>query len=243
MQIESRHAGRCYGDRWAIRDISLVVPAREPLLLLGPSGGGKSTLLRLLAGLEIPQEGQILLDGKPLPPNESDLRIHRRRLGFVFQDGNLFPHLNAQENITLPLIRAHGFSRGDAIARAHTLLERFQLLTHSNHRPAELSGGQRQRIALARAMGHDPEILILDEPTSALDPEMTGEVIDALETIRNEGKTLVLATHATGFARHLGGQVAFLQDHRLTWTGPTRKFFEAPPTEGARAYLSRIQRE
>ena len=243
MQIEARNAGRCYGDQWAIRNISLRIPSHEPLLLLGSSGGGKSTLLRLLAGLEIPQEGQILVDGNPLSANESDLRTHRRRLGFVFQDGNLFPHLNAEENITLPLIRAHGFSRSDAKTRAHTLLERFQLLSHIRHRPSELSGGQRQRVALARAMGHDPEILVLDEPTSALDPEMTGEVMDALETIRGSGKTLVLATHATGFARHLGGQVAFLQNHRLHWMGATRQFFDAPPTEESRTYLSRIHRQ
>ena len=243
MQIEASHVGRLYGDLWAIRDVSLKVPVGEPLLLLGPSGGGKSTLLRLLAGLETPQDGKITVDGKPLSTAESDLRTYRRRLGFVFQEGNLFPHLNAEENITLPLIRAHGFSQKEAQAKAKELLERFRLLNRASYRPAELSGGQRQRVAIARAMGHDPEILLLDEPTSALDPEMSAEVTDALETLSQEGKTLVLASHATGFARRIGGQVAFLHDHRLTWYGPTKEFFQNPPNEGARLYLSRIYRE
>ena len=136
MQIEAFQIGRLYGELWAIRDVSLKVLVGEPLLLLGPSGGGKSTLLRLLAGLETPQDGKITVDGKPLSTAESDLRTYRRRLGFVFQEGNLFPHLNAEENITLPLIRAHGFSQKEAQARAKELLERFRLLNRASYRPA-----------------------------------------------------------------------------------------------------------
>lgn len=243
MRIETHHAGKRYGDSWGIREVSLTIPQGAPLLFLGPSGGGKSTLLRLLAGLEIPDEGEVWVDGHPLPKDEGSLRSHRRRLGFVFQDGNLFPHLTAEENITLPLCRAHAQSPEAARARAQQLLQRFQLLPHAQKRPAELSGGQRQRVALARALGHNPEILLLDEPTSALDPEMTAEVLDALEDIRQEGKTLILATHATSFARRTGGRVAFLRNHRLEWTGSTQDFFQSPPTEAARSYLAKILRD
>jgi polar amino acid transport system ATP-binding protein len=243
MRIETHQAGKRYGDSWGIREVNLTIPQGAPLLFLGPSGGGKSTLLRLLAGLEIPEEGAVWVDSHPLPKDEASLRSHRRRLGFVFQEGNLFPHLTAEENITLPLCWAHGQSPEAARERAQQLLQRFQLLPHAQKRPAELSGGQRQRIALARALGHNPEILLLDEPTSALDPEMTAEVLDALEDIRQEGKTLILATHATSFARRTGGRVAFLRNHRLEWTGTTQDFFQSPPTEAVRSYLAKIMRD
>ena len=243
MQIKSIQAGKRYRDLWAIRQITLTLPLGSPLLLLGPSGGGKSTLLRLLAGLEIADEGSIQVDGIPLPPHEATLRDYRRRLGFVFQEGNLFPHLTAEENITLPLRYAHHQSAAEAKERAQSLLTRFQLLPHAHKKPAELSGGQRQRIALARALGHQPEILFLDEPTSALDPEMTAEVLDALSDVKREGRTLILATHATGFARRTGGTVAFLRNHQLEWLGPTAEFFAQPPTPGAAGYLARILRD
>ena len=243
MHIKSIQAGKRYGDLWALRQISLPVPLGAPLLLLGPSGGGKSTLLRLLAGLESPDEGSIQVDGNPLPPHEPTLRAYRRRLGFVFQEGNLFPHLTAEQNIALPLRRAHGKSAEESSHRARSLLQRFQLLPHAHKKPAELSGGQRQRVALCRALGHEPEILFLDEPTSALDPEMTAEVLDALTDVQREGRTLVLATHATGFARRTGGTVAFLSNHQLEWTGPTDEFFSHPPTQGAESYLARILRD
>lgn len=243
MHLEASHAGRRYGDFWAVHDISITIPSGKSLLLLGPSGGGKSTLLRLLAGLEIPDEGSILLDRNPLPHEESKRRVYRRRLGFVFQEGNLFPHLTAMQNITLPLTRVHHFTKEKAEERASQLLHRFSLLHRAHYRPAELSGGQRQRVALARALGHNPEILFLDEPTSALDPEMTAEVLEALEKVLADGMTLVLATHATHFAKRTGGEVAFLKDHHLEWTGSTQEFFTQPPTPGAKSYLSRVLRE
>jgi polar amino acid transport system ATP-binding protein len=219
MRIETHQAGKRYGDSWGIREVSLTIPQGAPLLFLGPSGGGKSTLLRLLAGLEIPDEGEIWVDGHPLPKDEASLRSHRRRLGFVFQEGNLFPHLTAEENITLPLCRAHGHSPEKARARAQELLQRFQLLPHAEKRPAELSGGQRQRVALARALGHNPEILLLDEPTAGVDPVGSASIGRMIHAMRDKGKTVVLCSHLLGQVEQVCDRVAIMDRGKLVLEG------------------------
>ena len=207
------------------------------------SGGGKSTLLRLIGGLESPERGSLTVDHEPVPTSEKSLRTYRSNIGTVFQSWNLFPHLDALANIMLPLTAVHGLAPDQARARAEELLERLHLNGHGQKRPAELSGGQRQRVAIARAVAIRPKLLLFDEPTSALDPEMTAEVLDALSDVQQEGRTLILATHATGFARRTGGTVAFLRNHQLEWLGPTAEFFTQPPTLGAADYLARILRD
>ena len=210
------------------------------LALIGPSGGGKSTLLRIVAGLETATSGTVRWNGTPLPPDEEGLRGYRRKLGIVFQAYNLFPHLSALENVTLPLEKVHGLGPAAARERAGALLERFHLSAHAGKKPAALSGGQRQRVAIVRALAPQPEALLLDEPTSALDPEMTVEVLDMLAELKAEGRDLIVVTHAMGFARQAADEAAFLADGTIVEAGPAAELFAAPRTERCRAFLARV---
>jgi polar amino acid transport system ATP-binding protein len=209
----------------ALNGFSLQVEHCRALVLIGPSGGGKSTLLRVLAGLETPDAGTVEINGTPLVFEEQCLLAHRRRIGVVFQAFNLFPHLSALENILLPLTAVHGNSRDEAVAIAEELLSRFELRGHADHKPSALSGGQKQRIAIARALAVKPQMLILDEPTSALDPGMTAEVLETIAMLKNQGRDFVLATHEMGFARQVADQIAFIADGRLMDTGAPEQLF------------------
>jgi polar amino acid transport system ATP-binding protein len=210
------------------------------LVLIGPSGGGKSTLLRIIAGLETPDSGTASLDGAAIDFREEKLRAHRRQLGVVFQAFNLFPHLSALANLTLPLEKVHGLAPAEAEQVAMDALRRFGLADHALKRPAELSGGQKQRVAIARAIAIKPRVLLFDEPTSALDPEMTAEVLDVIEELKEEGRDLILVTHEMGFARHVGEVVAFLAAGRIVEHAPAAELFAAPRSELCRDFLSRV---
>lgn len=207
--------------------------------LIGPSGGGKSTLLRILAGLELPDGGEVQFGGARLPTDDAALRAHRMRIGIVFQAFNLFPHLTALANVALPLEKVHRRPRAEAHELARTTLERFGLGSHAGKTPGQLSGGQRQRVAIARAVAVRPQLLLLDEPTSALDPEMTAEVLDLLAELKAEGREMIVVTHQMGFARHVSDHVVFLAGGQALETAPSDAFFEAPQTEAARNFLSR----
>ncbi len=211
MDLELRALSKTFGTHRVLDRVDLSLSGCRALVLIGPSGGGKSTLLRLLGGLETPSAGGVWIDGTRLPfGDDAGLRRHRLSTGFVFQAHNLFPHLTALQNITLPLEHAHGLSPADAEAQARELLRRFRLDPHAGQRPAQLSGGQQQRIAIARAVAIKPRLLLFDEPTSALDPEMTAEVLDMIAELRAEGRDLVLATHQMGFARRVADRIAFV---------------------------------
>jgi polar amino acid transport system ATP-binding protein len=240
--VKIRFEGVCksFGAQAVLRDVSLEVEFDHTLALVGPSGGGKSTLLRLIAGLEAADAGQIFLNGVALPADGEGLRRHRARTGIVFQAFNLFPHLDALENVVLPLVHVHGVPRKEALGRAEAVLRRFRLGDHSHKQPAQLSGGQRQRVAIARALATDPEFLLLDEPTSALDPEMTSEVLDVISELRDSGKPLVLVTHEMGFARQSADLVAFIADGGIAECPPAAEFFASPSTPAARAFLSKV---
>lgn len=229
-----------FGGHVVLDAITAQVPECGALALLGPSGGGKSTLLRVIAGLLIPEEGAVLIDGSPVPKRESELIAHRRSIGTVFQAFNLFPHLTALENIALPLRLARGMTRAEAEAAALALLERFRLGGHAHKKPAALSGGQKQRVAIARAASAKPRLLLFDEPTSALDPEMTAEVLDLILELRSEGRHLVIVTHEAGFARSVAERVLFLAGGRIAEAAPAAEFFSAPQTPEAAAYLDRV---
>ena len=197
-------------------------------------------MLRIVAGLTTPDTGEVELNGTPIRFEEAALLRHRRTMGVVFQAFNLFPHLTALQNITLPLEKVHGYSPTDARAVAMQLLARFQLSTHAAHKPAALSGGQRQRIAIARALAVKPRVLLFDEPTSALDPEMTAEVLDMIRELRAEGQDLILVTHEMGFARVVADRVAFLAQGRILEWGTTERVFNAPETELCRRFLGTV---
>ena len=210
------------------------------LAIIGPSGGGKSTLLRILGGLLLPTAGRVAVGGEELPADEGALQKYRQRLGFVFQQGGLFRHLSAIENIALPLEKVHGYTRQEACRRAEELLERFGLGGDGRKKPGALSGGQQQRVAIARAVAAKPKLLLLDEPTSALDPEYTNEVLDVINELKNEGMDFVIVTHEMGFARHACEKVAFLCEGSLLEYGDSASLFSHPNTQQLDRFLSRL---
>ena len=242
MRIEISGLTKRYGETAVLDELELVTGDVRSLVLIGPSGGGKSTLLRILAGLEHPESGELVVDGHPLVFSEKELLEHRRRDGTVFQSFNLFPHLTALENITLPLIKVHGWTPVEARESAMTLLEGFKLEEHAAKKPGQLSGGQKQRVAIVRAVAIKPDFLLFDEPTSALDPEMTAEVLDMIQRLREEGRDLVLVTHQLAFARTVADHVAFLADGRIVEAGPADQVFNQPATEACRRFLDTVLR-
>lgn len=242
MRLETSGIVKSYGGHRALDGVSLTIPNIRTMTVLGPSGGGKSTLLRILAGLETPDAGEIALDGDPIRFDEEYLLRHRRGIGTVFQSFNLFPHLTALENISLPLEKVHGYTADEAATYALQLLARFHLAGHALKTPAQLSGGQKQRVAIARAVAIKPRLLLFDEPTSALDPEMTVEVLDLIAELRQEGRPLVLVTHEIGFARKVADQVVFLHEGRVLEWGEASRLFERPSTPEMRGFLDKVLR-
>lgn len=210
------------------------------LSIIGPSGGGKSTLLRILGGLIAPSSGTLAVDGKVVDFNEQALPRYRSQLGFVFQSSGLFHHLNALENIALPLRVVHHISPQEASERAAELLSRFGLEAAATLHPSQLSGGQQQRIAIARAVAAKPQLLLLDEPTSALDPEYTGEVLDLIRDLKQAGTRFIIVTHEMGFARHACDKVAFLFGGKLLEYQKSADLFNAPQTSELQRFLSKL---
>ena len=242
MRLELRQLGKRFGDLQALRDVSLSVPEFQSLAIIGPSGGGKTTLLRIIAGLETPEMGSLSIDGQPLDFSEEALLSHRRSIGTVFQAYNLFPHLSARENVVLPLTKVHGLTASEAQQIADALFERFQLSAHADRRPAELSGGQQQRVAIVRAIAIKPRFLIFDEPTSALDPEMTAEVLDFIAELRREGRDLIIVTHNMGFAREVSDQCLFIAEGQVQEAGRSVDLFSTPRSPLLVNFLAKVLR-
>jgi len=210
--------------------------------LIGPSGSGKSTLLRCINLLEPIDDGEIFLDGIDISIPGFDANPVRRRIGMVFQNFNLFPHMSVQDNITLSPIRTLGVNKADARRKAVELLERFGLADKVNAFPDQLSGGQQQRVAIVRALAIEPEVLLLDEITSSLDPELVSEVLDVVRELKKSGMTLVLATHEMGFARDISDMVCMLDGGHIIEQGLPGQVFSAPKSERAQQFLERIIR-
>ena len=210
------------------------------LAIIGPSGGGKSTLLRILGGLLIPSGGEVKVNNQILPKEEEELQKYRKTIGFVFQQGGLFRHMNALDNIMIPLMKVHGYSREKAQERAMELLIRFGLEKDVLKKPGALSGGQQQRVAIARAIAAKPKLLLLDEPTSALDPEYTTEVLDIVNELKQDGMDFVIVTHEMGFARHACDKVAFLCEGKLMEYGSSEKMFAHPETKQLQNFLGKL---
>jgi polar amino acid transport system ATP-binding protein len=242
MKLLVENICKSFAGHRVLNGVSFAFPAVQTLALIGPSGGGKSTLLRILAGLEYPDDTncRVVIDDEPVVYREDALARHRRTVGTVFQSYNLFPHLTALQNVTLPLEKVHHLSKAEARETAMQTLTRFRLAQHAQKKPAELSGGQRQRVAIARAVAIKPRLLFFDEPTSALDPEMTGGVLELIEELRDEGRDFVLVTHEMGFARRVADQVAVLAEGGIVEAGTSAQIFEAPAQEVSRQFLAKV---
>ncbi len=241
MKLELKGLTKSYGPLTVLDRVSLSLEEVHSLVFIGPSGGGKTTLLRLIAGLETPDAGEIVINGHPVEyGSEETLREYRKRIGMVFQAYNLFPHLTALDNITLPLVRVHGYPAERAREEALVLLERFQLADQALKKPAQLSGGQKQRIAICRAVAIRPEFLLLDEPTSALDPEYTSEVLDLIGELRDEGMRLILVTHEMGFARQAADYLLFIGDGGLIARGIPEDIFSGSRDDRVSRFLDRV---
>ncbi|MEV7415585.1 amino acid ABC transporter ATP-binding protein [Streptomyces sp. NPDC089919] len=223
-----------------LRDVSLDVAPHTVTALIGASGSGKSTLLRCAALLEDVDDGAIHLDGQDITDPRADADAVRRRIGVVFQAYNLFPHMTVLDNITLAPRRVHRVSRAEAEERARELLERLGLADKAGDYPDRLSGGQQQRAAIVRALAVRPRLLLLDEITAALDPELVGEVLSVVRDLKDEGMTMVLATHEMGFARQVADQVCFLDGGVVCERGTAEEVFGTPTQERTRRFLARI---
>lgn len=240
MNLEIKGLVQRFGTTTVLDRLELRTGDVRSLVLVGPSGGGKSTLLRILAGLDVPVAGSVVFDGVALPRDEPSLRAYRRTVGTVFQAYNLFPHLTAMDNLLLPLMQVHGLSEPEARARVLEPLERFGLANHAHKRPAELSGGQKQRIAILRALVVQPRRLFLDEPTSALDPEMTAEVLEMIGELKDLGTQFVLVTHEMAFARRVADLMAFVGEGRVLAHGPPGEIIDRCDAPRVRSFFARV---
>jgi polar amino acid transport system ATP-binding protein len=241
-KISLRHLHKSYGNHHVLSDVNLDIAEGSVVTLIGPSGSGKSTLLRCLNLLEPIDDGEILLDGVDISLPGFDANPVRRRVGMVFQNFNLFPHMSVRDNITLSPIRTMGINKALARTKALELLERFGLADKANSYPDQLSGGQQQRVAIVRALAIEPEVLLLDEITSSLDPELVGEVLDVVRELRSSGMTLILATHEMGFARDTSDVVCVLDGGSIIESGAPSQVFSAPQSERAQQFLERVIR-
>ena len=231
---------KTFGQLEVLKGIDQHIAPGEKVVIIGPSGSGKSTFLRCLNLLERPTEGQILFEGTDITDPGCDINLIRRRMGMVFQQFNLFPHLTVMQNLTLAPIQTGQMSREEATQKATQLLARVGLLEKAGVYPKQLSGGQQQRIAIVRALCMNPDVMLFDEPTSALDPEMVGEVLDVMKKLAAEGMTMVVVTHEMGFAREVGDRVLFMDEGRVLEEGTPGEIFENPKNPRTQDFLRKV---
>nr|WP_275424522.1 amino acid ABC transporter ATP-binding protein [Planobispora siamensis] len=229
-----------FGSLHVLRDINLTISRGEVLVVIGPSGGGKSTLCRAINRLETIDGGTILFDGKPLPEEGKALAGLRSEVGMVFQSFNLFAHKTILENVTLGPTKVRGVPKAQAEQRGMELLERVGIGAQASKYPAQLSGGQQQRVAIARALAMDPKMILFDEPTSALDPEMVQEVLDVMIGLARDGMTMMVVTHEMGFARRAANRVVFMAEGQIVEENTPDEFFTNARTDRAKDFLSKI---
>ena len=238
--ISFEHVNKFFGSHQVLSDISLQVEEGEVVVVFGPSGGGKSTMIRCINRLEPINSGHIVVDGIPVHDPKTNINRLRAEVGMVFQLFNLFPHLTALDNITLAPINVRKVPRAEAEQQAIKLLERVGIPEKAHAYPGELSGGQQQRVAIARGLAMKPRIMLFDEPTSALDPEMIKEVLDVMVGLAHDGMTMVVVTHEMGFARQVAHRMIFLDDGRIAESGPPQQIFTDPQHDRTKLFLSQI---
>ncbi len=238
--IKVKNLHKSFGKSEILCGIDEHVKKGEKVVVIGPSGSGKSTFLRCLNLLETPTEGEIYIDDELINAPKIDVNKIREKMGMVFQQFNLFPHLSIMDNIILAPMKVKKMSRADAEKKAKELLNKVGLLDKADAYPAQLSGGQQQRIAIARALAMDPEIMLFDEPTSALDPEMVGEVLGVMKDLADAGMTMVVVTHEMGFAREVASRVLFMDQGIIMEQGKPEELFGNPQNERTKSFLSKV---
>lgn len=231
---------KCFGSLVVLNGINEHIAKGEKVVIIGPSGSGKSTFLRCLNLLEVPTGGEIIIEGEDITKKGADANRLRQKMGMVFQQFNLFPHMSVLENIILAPLKVKKESRERATERAMELLEKVGLVEKAQAFPNQLSGGQKQRIAIARALAMEPRIMLFDEPTSALDPEMVGEVLAVMKKLATGGMTMVVVTHEMGFAREVGSRVLFMDEGVIVEQGEPAELFSNPQHERTKSFLGKI---
>ncbi len=238
--IKVKNLHKTFGDLNVLAGIDEHITQGEVVVVIGPSGSGKSTFLRCLNLLEKPTEGEIFIDDEQINSKKANVNLIRQKMGMVFQQFNLFPHLTIIDNITLAPVLLKKMSKEDAVKKGMELLSRVGLSDKADAYPNQLSGGQKQRVAIARALAMEPEIMLFDEPTSALDPEMVGEVLDVMKDLAKSGMTMVVVTHEMGFAREVGTRVLFMDQGVIMESGTPDQVFGNPQNERTVKFLSKV---
>jgi len=240
MIVQARNVVKMFGHLKAVDSVTCDVEKGEVVVILGPSGSGKSTFLRCLNGLEKIDSGEIIIDEVKLDHNKKAIHEIRKKIGIVFQQFNLFPHLCALDNLTLAQTVVLNRNKNEAEEMAVSLLGKVGLEDRTTSFPAQLSGGQQQRVAIARALALNPQIILFDEPTSALDPEMIGEVLEVMKNLAKEGMTMLVVTHELGFASEVANRIIFMDQGRIVEEGSTGQLLRNPQQERTRAFLSKV---
>lgn len=231
---------KAFGTNVVLNGIDIEINRGDVVVIIGPSGSGKSTFLRTLNLLEQPTDGHIYFDGKDITDSKADINLHRQKVGMVFQQFNLFPHMTILRNLTIAPMKLLKQSRQEAETNAMKLLERVGLADRANDYPSQLSGGQKQRVAIVRALCMNPEVMLFDEPTSALDPEMVGEVLDVMKSLAKAGMTMAVVTHEMGFAREVGNRVIFIDDGQIIEQGTPQELFDNPQNPRLKDFLGKV---
>ena len=238
IKVDNLH--KQFEDLKVLNGIDIEIEKGEVVCVIGPSGSGKSTFLRCLNLLEKPTSGHVFFNGEDLTDPKVDINLRRQKMGMVFQQFNLFPHMTVLENMTVAPKMLLGLSEQEANERALSLLEKVGLADRGDAYPNQLSGGQKQRVAIVRALCMEPEVMLFDEPTSALDPEMVGEVLDVMKDLAKKGMTMVVVTHEMGFAKEVGSRVLFLDEGVVVEDAPPKELFENPKSERLQSFLAKV---
>ena len=238
--LEVRGIRKAFGSNIVLDDVSLKVAKSEMVFILGPSGSGKSTFLRCCNRLEEPDAAEVMLDGVSLTQKNVNLNKARQKIGMVFQAFNLYPHLNAEKNVSLALRKVLGFSASAASSTALEALAKVGLAEKASSFPSELSGGQQQRVAIARAMALKPQVMLFDEPTSALDPELVGDVLEVMRDMKSAGMTMLVVSHEMNFAQEAADRVIFMDNGKIVEEGTPEKIFLSPKNERTKSFLTRV---